>query len=384
MDSWQLLFELIGIAVCGKAPTAAVAQACEPQTLEMVYAYAAKHDLAHLVGQAAGKLQTAEYEALEKCKNAALAAFVRHARQEYALRKLCDILEQGEVPFIPLKGAVLRQWYPEAWMRTGCDVDVLVREADLDQAQALLEAENWRFAGRGSHDLSFLSPEGVHLELHFSTIEDCISEKGKAVMDGIWQDAKPLPGKRCHMEISDGLFYFYHMAHMAKHMLTGGCGIRSFLDVWILNHRVEADTDSRKHLLQQGGLTAFAKAAERLAEIWFSGASMDEYSKPFETFVLHGGTYGTLENQVRMQQAKKGSRLRFVWERIFLPHCFLKHSYPVLQKHKWLTPVFWVVRWFRLLFDGKVGRSAVELQTAAAVSEGTNKEIGALLRYLEL
>ena len=211
-----------------------------------------------------------------------------------------------------------------------------------------------------------------------------MSEIGAVIMAGIWEDAKPLPGKQYQMELSDGLFYYYHMVHMAKHFLYGGCGIRSFLDIWILNHVVQPDPEARKALLDKGGMAGFAKAAEKLAEIWFSGQSMDERSKAFETFVFSGGTYGNLENWVSMQQAQKGSKLRYLLDRIFLPYTFLKYTYPVLQRHKWLTPVFWVVRWFRLLLGGKITQSVNELKKSAEVTDDTNTAVRDLLDYLEL
>ena len=384
MDAWQLVLELIGVAVCGKAPTGELKAASTPEALEAAYTLAAKHDLAHLVGQGAGKLQLSDSPQLQTCKQTAMQAFLRYTRQAVALHNACKILEEGQLPFIPLKGAVLRQWYPEAWLRTSCDIDILVQEPELSRARRLLEEAGWRYVGSSSHDISLFSPEGVHLELHHTTLEDCYSAAGAAVMEGIWEDAKPLPGKCYHMELSDGLFYFYHMVHMAKHFLDGGCGIRPFLDIWILNHRVQPDVNGRQALLEKGELLGFAKAAEQLSRIWFEGAPMDEYSKGLETFVLSGGTYGSLENQVSLRQARKGSKFRFLLERIFLPYGFMKYSYPVLQTHKWLTPVFWIVRWFRLLFGGKVTKAVQELQTSNDVTEADRATAHALLRYLEL
>lgn len=384
MDAWQLLWELIGVAVCGKAPTQKLQQACTPEALEEVYRIGADHDVAHLVGQGAGKLQLPDSKPLQAGKAAAMRAFVRCTRQEVALQQACQVLEAGQVPFIPLKGSVLRRHYPEGWLRTSCDIDILVREQQLPQARQLLEAAGWRYAGFSSHDISLLSPGGEHLELHHTTLEDCYSEAAAAVMDGIWEDARPVCGKQYQMELSDGLFYFYHMAHMAKHFLAGGCGIRPFLDIWVLNHVVQPDRKARQALLEKGGMTGFAAAAEKLSCIWFSGAPMDAQSKSFASFVLNGGTYGNLENQVSLQQAKRGSKLRFIWERIFPPYGILKHSFPVLKKHKWLTPLFWIIRWFRLLCGGKITQSVQELKTSKEVSPDTQAAAKALLAYLEL
>lgn len=384
METAQLLFRLIRVAVCGEAPTQALKDACTPEALEAVCKLASHHDLAHLAGQGASKLQLADSEPLQKCKKAAMQAFMRHARQEYTYQKVCALLEQAQIPFIPLKGSVLRAHYPEGWMRTSCDMDILVHEEALEQASALLEQNSWTFLSKTSHDLAFSSADGVHLELHYSTIEDYVSEAGKKIMEGIWDDATPLPGKQYHMVISDPLFYYYHMAHMAKHFVHGGCGIRTFLDIWILNHRMEFDPAARNALLEEGKLSAFARGAEMLAECWFSGAPMDENALTFQNFILSGGTYGTVQNRVTLQQEQKGGKLKFALERIFLPYDILKHQFPVLQKHKWLTPVFHLVRWFRLIFCGGMKRSVHELKTTAAVSDDAQAAVRTLLKHLEL
>lgn len=384
MDTAQLIFPLIRIAVCGMQTTEALRDACTPEALEAAYHLAKKHDLAHLVGQGASKLQLAHSDALEKCKKAAMQAFLRHAQQEFAYQNVCTLLEQAQIPFIPLKGSVLRSFYPEGWMRTSCDMDILVHEEDLPRAQAILEANGWVYQEKTSHDLTFDSPEGVHLELHYSTIEDYVSESSKRILEGIWQEATPLPGKRFHMVISDKLFYYYHMAHMAKHFVHGGCGIRTFLDVWIMNHNMEFDPAARQALLSEGNLSAFARGAEELANIWFSGAPMDENARMFEDFILSGGTYGNLQNRVSLQQEQQGGKLQFALHRIFLPYSILKHQFPVLQKHKWLTPVFHLVRWFRLLFCGGIKRSVRELQTTASVSTDAQAAAQALIRHLGL
>lgn len=384
MDSVQLLFRLIRVAMCGEPPTQELTNACTPETLAQVFALASRHDLAHLVGQGASKLQLPDSEPLQNCKKAAMQALLRHTRQVYAFQNLCNILEQASVPFIPLKGSVLRDFYPESWMRTSCDMDVLVHMEDLPRAQQALEAQGWKYWTKSFHDVSYFSPEGVHLELHHTTIEDHISTTASQIMEGIWQDATPLPDKRFHMCISDALFYYYHMVHMAKHVVDGGCGIRTFLDIWVLNHRMEFDPAARQALLSKGDLTAFATATQTLAEIWFSGAPMDENSRILQEFILSGGTYGSMVNRVSLQQKKKGGKFKFALQRIFQPFNILKLQFPVLEKHKWLTPVFHVVRWSRLLFGGVFKRSVRELQTTAAVSDDDQATAQALIRHLGL
>lgn len=384
METRQLLFALLRIAICGEAPAEQVKNACTEQALEEVFKLAKKHNLAHLVGQAANKLQLPESGLLVLCKKVAMQAFLRNARQDIAYQNICTVLEENKIPFIPLKGAVLKDYYPEPWMRTSCDLDILVHPEDVDAARRLLEAQGWRYRSSTAHDIGFIYSGNIHLELHYATIEDYISTKGQFIMEGVWADATPLPGKRYHMVISDPLYYYYHMVHMAKHFVMGGCGIRSFLDIWILQNKMQYDSAARDALLEKGDVIAFARGAEKLARIWFSGEETDPLSAQMEDFVVDGGTYGSLQNRVSLRQNKEGSKLRFVMKRIFLPYIYLKHSYPVLQKHKWLTPLFQVVRWFKILFSGRMKKSVRELQVAATVSGNSKEQTKSLIEYLGL
>lgn len=385
MNTESVLFALLRIAVCGEQPTEEVKNACTPEMLDAVCALADHHDLTHLVGQAASRLDLPESDALAKCKKRAMQAFLRYTQQNYDYEQVCKTLEGGKIPFIPLKGSVLRKYYPEPWLRTSCDMDILVRPEDLDRASALLQEKlNYRYQGRTSHDLCLYSPGGVNLELHYCVIEDFVSQSAERILSGIWEDAKPVPNSAYHMEISDALFYYYHMAHMAKHFVNGGCGIRAFLDVWILNDRMHYDKSARQALLERGQLLTFGKAAEKLSRIWFSGEAPDQLTEHMQRYIFEGGTYGSLQNRVSINQSKQGGRLKYALSKIFLPYDILKHTYPVLQKHRILTPVYQVVRWCRLLFCGGVKRSVRELRVNAAVSHEEEMTAEKLLKYLEL
>ena len=384
METRELLFALLRIAVCGEQPTEEIKNACTEQALEAVFMLAKKHDIAHLVGHAISKLQLQDSKWLTFGNQIAMQACVRHIRQNVDYYKVCALLEEEKIPFIPLKGSVLRDYYPEPWMRTSCDVDILVHPEDMDAARALLEAQGWSYMSSSAHDISLLSSEKTHLELHYAAIEDYVSEKGKSIMDDVWEAAAPLPGKQCHMAISDPLFYYYHMAHMAKHFVMGGCGIRLFLDIWILQNKMQFDQAARDALLEKGDVLKFARGAEKLSRIWFCGEQTDPMSAVMEDFVLEGGSYGTLQNRVSLQQNQEGGKLKFVLKRIFQPYIYLKHSYPVLEKHKWLMPVCQVMRWFKMLFHGRMKRSVRELQVTTTVSDDSKNRTKKLIEYLGL
>lgn len=386
MTTESVLVSLLRAEVCGGTVSEEVKASLSEEMLAEVYALAKKHDLAHLVGDALSKLGVlGDNEISQKFKKAAMQAVYRYVRLNSEYHKICKTLEEAQIPFIPLKGSVLRNYYPESWMRTSCDIDILVNEECLESAvSALVTKQGFRDEGKGPHDVSLFSPNGVHLELHYSTIEEGRVSESQKVLSQYWEGAHPVAGRKFHQQVSDEMFYFYHIAHMAKHVEIGGCGIRPFLDLWILNHRVEHDRGKREKLLSQGGLLTFAQAAEALSGVWFSGAEANLQSRYFERFILDGGVYGNLQNLVAVQQTKKGSKLKYALYKVFLPYDIIKFHYPILQKHKWLTPVFEVVRWFKLIFKGGVKRSVRELKTNAKISSEQITSTAELLNQLGL
>ena len=79
---------------------------------------------------------------------------------------------------MPLKGSVLRASYPQDWMRTSCDIDILVHREDLERAvELLVEKKQYRREVTNLCDVSLYAPSGVHLELHYDLVLENRSEK---------------------------------------------------------------------------------------------------------------------------------------------------------------------------------------------------------------
>ena len=348
-----------------------------------LFRLSSRHDLTHIVGNVICKNDLLPKGDLRtRYEKAAFNALFRYRRLASDLDLLCRLFEKEQIPFMPLKGSVIRNRYPEPWMRTSCDIDILVKEENLAQAKALLIANGFREDMEGSHDISLFSPQGTHIELHFRLMENYIAKGMDLPLADPWANATPVCEGSYRYAMTDAMFYYYHIAHMAKHYLHGGCGIRPFIDLYFLSHGCEFDKEARASLLAAGGLTEFAAAAEKLTAVWLLDGTPSAISESMEEFLLSGGVYGTKQNRITIQQAKRGGKIGYAFSRIFLPYEILKFHYPVLQKHKWLLPVCEVRRWGKLIFLGGLHRSAEELRLNQAV-ENAEKE-KALLHLKEL
>ena len=381
MDIIALLFALLRHAACGEKLTDETINACTAQNLEQVYTLAKKHDLAHLVAHAVEGLDLLPCELLDMLKKEKVTAIYRYTRLDLEFARICSILEQAVIPFLPLKGSVLRPLYPEGWMRSSCDIDVLVRPETLQDAVTHLEKAGYRRKGKGHHDVSLYSPSGVHLELHYRLTDQADPEPVRKALDTVWENAERKQGTSNHHLMTDGYFYLYHMAHMANHFLRGGCGIRACLDIWVMNHLVTRNTAERETLLAQCGLLAFANAAEMLADYWFSGRTPDPQTLHFAECVLNGGIYGAKDNGAALQKAAD-TKLRIPFRRILIPMEDLRYSYPILDKKPWLMPLCQVLRWLRLggILCGVLKKHAA----AQKISQDTERKTRQLLQYLQL
>lgn len=383
----QTMTRLIRCGITREAWPAEWSFDASQDTPESLYRLSKTHDLAHVVAcalQQNGLLTAGETaDAFEK---EMMTAVCRYEQLAFEYDRIQTVLQTANVPYMPLKGAVIRQYYPEPWMRTSCDIDILIHEDDLAKATEVLTRElRYQLSEKSSHDWSFYAPNGVHLELHHTLIEPGSVRGADPLLTRVWEYAAPIPEEdpyRFHMQ--DAMFYFYHVAHMAKHIEIGGCGVRPFLDLWVLNHRVNGDRAPREQLLRAGGLLTFERAAARLSEVWFSGAEPDALTNSLQAFVLAGGLFGTFKTRVAVERQKKGGTVRYFLSRIFLPYDVLKYRYPVLQKHKWLTPFMQVRRWCRLPFGKRLKRVKKEMRANSSLSSEQQAAVAEMLRQLDL
>lgn len=352
--------------------------------LGYLYQVAKTHDVEHLITLSLKQngLLKKEDSFMEK---SLLKAVYRYETSNYVLKELSDALEKAKIPFIPLKGSVLRKYYPEPWMRTSCDIDVLVHREDLERSiECLISTLGCEEKSRETHDVSLFTPRGVHIELHFDLVEEGRANNAIDVLRSVWENASLRENYKYHYEMADAFFYFYHIAHMAKHFESGGCGIRPFIDLWIMDHMGDVDFSARDNLLSKGGLLNFAEVSRALSRVWLGGEEADEISLQLQEFLLSGGVYGSSENRVALQQKKKGGRYGYILSRIFIPYEKLKRYYPILEKYRWLAPIMQVRRWFMLLRPEVANMAKNELKTNQSLKKDRADEMGIFLKNIGL
>jgi len=379
----NVMFFLIKSLFC---ESSLLSEPLSEEELSALYALSKKHDVAHLVGMALERqgLLPKESEIAKKFQKQQMIAMLRQERLDFELTQIRRVFEATGIRFLPLKGAVLRSLYPVPWLRTSCDIDVLVDESNLDICVTLL-CEQLGYTAeqeRNYHDISLHAPSGVHLELHFNILEHMAQLDGE--LSRVWEFATPICDGAFGHRLTNEYLVFHTVAHMAYHFRHGGCGIRPLLDLFLMREKLTIDEAVLRSHLSACSLEAFYESALTLSQVWFGDAEPTELSDAMQEYLLSGGVYGSLENRVSVAQSAQGGKAKYLLRRIFLPYCDLCLQYPVLKKHKLLTPICEVRRWFRILFGGRARRSARELRVSTTLSEEKIDRTGELMEKIGL
>ena len=383
METSSILFALLRSVLQKRELEEDIKTKLSPQILCEVYKLAQKHDLGHLIALALennGLFLGTQF--IEKFFEKRRMAVFRVEQIEYELADICAVLEEAKIEYIPLKGAIIRGYYPENWYRTCCDIDILVKEERLEDAvHALAKRLGYINQGKAYHDVSMLSPNGVHLELHFNILEKQANIDG--LLSRVWEYAQKA-NEGYEYAMSNEFLLFHVIAHSSYHFLHGGCGVRPILDVYILEKNMPHDKEKVAKMLEECGLTKYYKALLALSSAWFEGGTLSEAFCDMEQYILCGGIYGNIQNRVAMEYARVGGKRKYIWRRIFMSYDNLKIKYPSLEGKKWLTPFYQVRRWFGLFFGGRLKRSVREAKISASVLEEEKCKIKEMMQGLEL
>lgn len=161
-------------------------------------------------------------------------------------------------------------------MRTSCDIDIPVREQDIDTAaQAIGEKPGYGYESGNYHDRSLKSESGVHPELHFSLKEN--EENIDGLLSDCWQDV--VVHRAYEYNFTSEFSLFHQFAHASYHFLHGGWGMRIFMDIRIPERFMPCGRAKPDGLLEKCGILKFAHEAEHLTNIWFGTAEYTEISR---------------------------------------------------------------------------------------------------------
>ena len=299
-----------------------------------------------------------------------------------ALQALFEKLDDHKTPGLFLKGTVLKHLYPNPYLRSMSDVDVFSEERDMEEIHSIMINDGYTTGviGFGNH-YEYLFQNMVKVEYHPELVA-LDSEYGRKVftklhpdapsiasyMD-IWNHSLPIEDHEYARQLTPEYHYLYVIMHMMNHFLTAGTGIRSVMDVWVMNDHYAKmwDRDLIERLLADYGLLTFEHYALALADKWFDLEGLQylprnidsQVLEQYEDYILESGTYGTVKHSITRQMEHRTnsiSKVTYLMSRFFLPYKEMKRIYPIVEKYPVILPVMWCYRTYEIF--KKRGRSA--------------------------
>ena len=349
--------------------------------IKRIFIISKRHDIAHLTGDALlrNNLLT-ESKVANAFRQQIIMAVYRYEQQNDVFIKICKIFTDAEIKFVPLKGSVIKKLYPNPYMRTSCDIDILVKKEDISKATSELLKNGFETDGkRNYHDVHFYYGN-IHLELHFNICENIKQLDG--LLSQVWGYVEPVSGYE-YREIAE-YYVYHHIAHMAYHFLGGGCGIRPFIDLWILKEKAFYDEEKLLPLLENSNLVKFYRAVSKLIDVWFKGDKHDDTTLRMEKYVLIGGVYGTASNSYSVGAATSKGKKKYLLKLAFPRYEIMCIIYPSLKKRKILLPFYYIHRVFIKVFGKDRKRVKEQISGTMSQSKEMIAEINSLLNELEL
>lgn len=383
----NILFALIRSEISGVPVKEDIQSFLTKETYSELFILSHKQDLSPIVASALSRIGLLGDDEVSRAFHQELMKSVyRDAQREYAISLTEDLLEEAKIPHIVLKGAVIRHMYPQSWMRTSGDIDILIHKSDMETTENVLCHNRYvRLDDRSVHDYNFISPNKMHIEMHHTLTQDGKLSLADELLEAVWDDyAIPEKGYQNRYGMTPELLVVYHLAHMGRHLLHGGCGVRPFIDLWLINKQCSIELSKLNAMLTRCHLLALYDTSMALSNVWLEGCKHNEKTESLQKYILCGGVYGSAANAAKVKAARGIGKVRSFVHLMFLPKENLEVLYPNLKKYPVLYPFYQIKRWFRSLDKNKRNKVKYLTEQRNRVTSDETKETAVLLDQLGL
>lgn len=317
-------------------------------------------------------LLTAAYDALrETLKNEASPELIAYLEKQYSIeyarnltqnaefKVITELFTKEKIPFLPLKGFLMKALYPKPELRVMADMDIYIGEENAKKARDLLSDIGYTC----EVDPDIVDLHDVMVKLPFINVElhRCV-EVGS---DFGFSSCEPKEENPYWYVMSEKDFFMSMIRHTRKHYIHGGCGVRAILDLYLYKKKNKEFFNAPDFAseFEDDELYEFYKTISDVSDKWFSNDTEITELSEFEIYTLSGGTYGSLENRIS-KKLDKQSKLSYVISRLFPPPRAIILRYRWVKKCVILLPIGYLVRLVQAIFNGRAKEQAVAVSKA--------------------
>lgn len=306
-----------------------------------------------------------------KLYNALSVSLRRYVKKDIQLgvdsETVIDALERGGVRYMPLKGYYLKALYPKTEMRYASDCDILIDKKEIKKIRRLLLKIGLKIMRYDEHhDILYFDSTKSVFELHKKLFVGKLDKYFGVSFDR----AKLKEGYKYWYELSPEDFYLTMVAHTAYHFAQGGgVGVRHLTDLYVYRQKYKLDEEYLAREFEKCGLRDFQIGFEKLEKYFFEKAEADEFTLRLAEYVLSSTVLGNEDKASALEVAAANTKRKAFLRVVFPSVNNMKFSYPILNKAIFLLPVFYIVRWFRVIFKTPARLSRIKGIKAVTTEE---------------
>ena len=267
--------------------------------------------------------------------------------------ELYTYLNDNKIDFLPLKGLVIRDYYPDIYTREYADYDILFSDNGRKLIKVFFLSRGYEIKHyhKNSKDDVYHKKPVYNFEMHRMLFEDMNERK---VFHVYFKDylKNSLIKEGCEHYVKDEDFYIYFVSHYYKHFYNSGFGLRTLVDNYLYLKGTKLDFSYIDSELKKMGLEDISKNINTLTNGLFEGNYLSKEEEETLLHIASSGTYGTIDQHVE-KAIKRQSKARYVLRRLFPPVSTFFIRYP-WSKSIIFLPVAWFVRVITSIFrDGQ-------------------------------
>ena len=360
-----LYHDVLYLLACAANGTKAEKNRITAMDLEALYALCKEHKITALVSCVLTEHLKENPEQYARWQQEQMKALYRDMNFAAERAKILGFLEENGIWYMPLKGIVLKEYYPKPELREFADNDILFDETFAEQVEQFMLAEGYeRKQSDSGHVMEYEKEPCFNFEMHrtlYHTNNPVFYNYYKDVKSRLLKDENNAYG----YHFSDEDFYVFMVSHTYRHYRDNGVGIRNLLDIYMYNLKKSQSLDFAYIEAQLETIEAadFEKQMRQLAQRAF-GSENEQFTAEQEevlAFYFASGAYGTREQAAKNHMKKligqtdfsaKG-RTKYWFKRLFDMETY-KRDFPRAYKTIIAIPFLIVYRCLRGLT--KAGR----------------------------
>lgn len=321
-----------------------------------IYEISCRHDVENITFLSIDKLDDRIEDGLYRVWQEAYYKRINHcAVQTIALEELIEAFTSKGIDCMPLKGSIVRNYYPEPDLRCMSDIDFLVKEQNRQVVRDIMHSLGYEddILDDGNVD-AFKRGNLVYIEVHYDFSDQYHAYHELFTID--WNKLQPTKTEHLYeMDFED--LYFFNVGHYAKNMHNKGMGLRGVVDGYVLWNKLSTEQQQRIFdRFAQTELDDFHNKLLKIADIWFEDAKDDGKLDAVQEYLMSRLTYGdekTLRVLQTMYSEQTSSNTGYIWNKIFPSVEYLYRRFNIKHRCFLLLPFLWIARIFSQLFGSK-------------------------------